>query len=262
MYLLQSRLRKIPYKAIAAHLHKTDLACRLHYHQLGNPNNRHERTPSISSSSVASQPSDLTPLQSTSTVRRDSSPGITFGGPAWVRSTSIETVSIAASPPHSHVTILPRPVSSPSQRWNPLRLDTTDLSAYQPHATSNIDEVRLRRVYSSRYPHFWSLIAADYGSDVAPATLEKAWCKMTSTVTSTDPLPTPCVSPRSPTAVRSSLAHLFGGTKERDSASRFHAINRVSPADRVATVAEKSTFAISSLLTEEKEVRNPKRGGS
>lgn len=85
---------------------------------------------------------------------------------------------------------------------------------------------------------------------------------MTSTVKSIDPLPTPCGSPQSPTAVRSSLAHLFGGSKQRDRSSQFHAINQVSPADPVVTVAEKSTFAISSLLTEEKEVRNPKRGGS
>lgn len=33
-YLLQTRMQKMPYKHIAAHLKKTELACRLHYHQL------------------------------------------------------------------------------------------------------------------------------------------------------------------------------------------------------------------------------------
>ncbi|KUI61977.1 hypothetical protein VP1G_09125 [Cytospora mali] len=50
-YLLQTRLQKMPYKHIAAHLKKTELACRLHYHQLSQGSNRRRRTTSISSSS-------------------------------------------------------------------------------------------------------------------------------------------------------------------------------------------------------------------
>lgn len=41
----------MPYKHIAAHLKKTELACRLHYHQLSHGSNRRKRTTSVSSGS-------------------------------------------------------------------------------------------------------------------------------------------------------------------------------------------------------------------
>lgn len=55
VYLLQTRLQKMPYKHIAAHLKKTELACRLHYHQLSHGSNRRKRTTSVSSGSSAGQ---------------------------------------------------------------------------------------------------------------------------------------------------------------------------------------------------------------
>lgn len=262
MYLIEQRLRKVPYKVIAAHLHKTDLACRLHYHQLGNRNSEEERTLSVSSSSVASQSSGATHPPSTSTTWSASSPGSTSDSLGRARSASIETTSTIASPPPPHITILPKPVPSPNRRWNSLRLETTNLSAYQQHATSTINEVRLRQAYDSVYPRFWSLVAADYGSNVAPAALQKAWCDMNSTVTGSDPLPTPCVSPHSDTVEPSVLGHPSGEPKERDCPSRFHAINEVPTAYAGAATAEKSSFAIASLLTEEKDVRNLTRRGS
>lgn len=53
-YLLQTRLQKMPYKHIAAHLNKTELACRLHYHQLSHGSTRRKRTASFSSGSSGS----------------------------------------------------------------------------------------------------------------------------------------------------------------------------------------------------------------
>ncbi|OAA53130.1 hypothetical protein ISF_08971 [Cordyceps fumosorosea ARSEF 2679] len=50
-YLLRTRLQKMPYKHIAAHLNKTELACRLHYHQLSHGSSRRKRTASSSSGS-------------------------------------------------------------------------------------------------------------------------------------------------------------------------------------------------------------------
>ncbi|KAL1835885.1 hypothetical protein VTJ49DRAFT_5915 [Mycothermus thermophilus] len=50
-YLIQTRMQKMPYKHIAAHLKKTELACRLHYHQLSHGSNRRKRTTSLSSGS-------------------------------------------------------------------------------------------------------------------------------------------------------------------------------------------------------------------
>ncbi|RFU79407.1 hypothetical protein TARUN_2862 [Trichoderma arundinaceum] len=48
-YLVQTRLQKMPYKHIAAHLKKTELACRLHYHQLSHNSGRRKRASSVSS---------------------------------------------------------------------------------------------------------------------------------------------------------------------------------------------------------------------
>src|SRR5688572_12258539 len=45
------RLQKVAYKKIATHLDKTELACRLHYHQLSHGGNRRKRTNSLSSNS-------------------------------------------------------------------------------------------------------------------------------------------------------------------------------------------------------------------
>jgi hypothetical protein len=55
LYLLQTRHQKMPYKHIAAHLKKTELACRLHFHQLSHGSNRRKRNASISSGSSFNQ---------------------------------------------------------------------------------------------------------------------------------------------------------------------------------------------------------------
>ncbi|KAF4119805.1 hypothetical protein GMORB2_4471 [Geosmithia morbida] len=47
-YLVETRLQKMPYKHIAARLNKTELACRLHYHQISHGANRRRRNLSFS----------------------------------------------------------------------------------------------------------------------------------------------------------------------------------------------------------------------
>ncbi len=76
LYLLQTRMQKMPYKHIAAHLKKTELACRLHYHQLSHGNSRRKRTTSISSGSSASQ-SPVMPASMPSPAREPSPRTIT-----------------------------------------------------------------------------------------------------------------------------------------------------------------------------------------
>ena len=51
----------MPYKHIAAHLKKTELACRLHYHQLSHGSNRRKRTTSVSSGSSVDGHSPVLP---------------------------------------------------------------------------------------------------------------------------------------------------------------------------------------------------------
>ncbi|TPX18398.1 uncharacterized protein E0L32_011700 [Thyridium curvatum] len=72
VYLLQTRLQKMPYKHIAAHLKKTELACRLHYHQLSHGSNRRKRTTSVSSGSSTSGLSPTLAASVPSPIHEDS----------------------------------------------------------------------------------------------------------------------------------------------------------------------------------------------
>ncbi len=165
----------MPYKLIAAHLHKTELACRLHYHQLGIPNNGRQRTSSVSSS-VASHSPVLASLESTPGMKRGCSQTIPSpDGPESTRSIIPKEISTTASP-QQHIPILSKLTSSQSQsqRSNLLRLDTTNLFNHQEHTMPKIDQVRLRKIYGIGHSNVWFLIAADYGSGIAPTTLEQA----------------------------------------------------------------------------------------
>ncbi|KAI0481252.1 hypothetical protein GGR56DRAFT_312114 [Xylariaceae sp. FL0804] len=82
VYLLQTRLQKMPYKHIAAHLKKTELACRLHYHQLSHGSNRRKRTTSCSSGSSASHSPILTTAVVASPVHETSPRTMTPPGSA------------------------------------------------------------------------------------------------------------------------------------------------------------------------------------
>ncbi|KJZ72070.1 hypothetical protein HIM_08525 [Hirsutella minnesotensis 3608] len=81
-YLLQTRLQKMPYKHIAAHLNKTELACRLHYHQLSHGSARRKRATSCSSGSSdpASAHQGLAPSPIGSSKARSLSPALPAGG--------------------------------------------------------------------------------------------------------------------------------------------------------------------------------------
>ncbi|RDA93511.1 hypothetical protein CP533_3960 [Ophiocordyceps camponoti-saundersi (nom. inval.)] len=81
-YLLQTRMQKMPYKHIAAHLNKTELACRLHYHQLSHGSTRRKRTTSFSSGSseVTSCPSGLSTSPTSKMIKaRSLSPALAMG---------------------------------------------------------------------------------------------------------------------------------------------------------------------------------------
>ncbi len=121
VYLLQTRLQKMPYKHIAAHLKKTELACRLHYHQLSHGSNRRKRTTSVSSGSSTAGHSPILPASVPSPIHEDSrspsppgSAGSYGPGSAVVQLPSILTGAAmsgvtTASP--RLPTILPKPVS-------------------------------------------------------------------------------------------------------------------------------------------------------
>lgn len=124
VYLLQTRLQKMPYKHIAAHLKKTELACRLHYHQLSHGSNRRKRTTSISSGSSTGgrsptmQPSIPSPIHEhdSASSRSASPPGsvASFGptSPNGIQLPSIMSATGRSNNTSPRLpTILPKPVS-------------------------------------------------------------------------------------------------------------------------------------------------------
>lgn len=213
VYLLQTRLQKMPYKHIAAHLKKTELACRLHYHQLSHGSNRRKRTSSVASSSpgssthspiiTASFPSPARELE----TRSASPPSYIYSPPApnniqLPAASTILPRSSSNSPPRNlghPVAILPKPCPprrslSDSAASPTLHLDCDVLSSQLN--TSNVDKDRLRRIYEAHRASFWGVVAAEYGAGASPSLLEEAWKRGINTISP----PTPCISPNMHTA--------------------------------------------------------------
>lgn len=221
----------MPYKHIASHLKKTELACRLHYHQLSHGSSRRKRTASVSSHSSASShnspiepssmPSPILEYQATNSY----SPPTTYSHPSYspasVRLPPASTLlnstrPASASPPRTHQPILPKPTgtagnSRPTTSYIPghtrrtssqstapsLRLDC-DIRATVPAVSlspQSIDYARLRTLYAVHSTSFWNVIAAEYGEGVTPARLEEAWKRSVASGVNGAAPPTPCVSP-------------------------------------------------------------------
>jgi hypothetical protein len=181
----------MPYKHIAAHLKKTELACRLHFHQLSHGSHRRKRTSSMSST-ASSNSAGHSPAYSMVVDRDDYSQPSRHGSPmSYTGSPHTRAASIGASPGRNQHKILlpkPRPITprdSP-EPFNALRINTE--VAHQPKV---VDTGRLRAIYEARRQQFWAAIAADYGADVSPAQLEEIWRSGSSAVRP----PTPDASP-------------------------------------------------------------------
>lgn len=190
----------MPYKHIAAHLKKTELACRLHYHQLSHGSNRRKRTASCSSSSSEHSPL-LAALAPSSEHGRSMSPPSNSGGYEASSGRGVQLPSIMES--GRLPAILPKPASfgmahlnGPAQGYlpavtgrqtqlpslslrdphaaPPLRLDCSGLPR-PSHTDSHVDMARLHSVYASYRNTFWAAIASEYGANASPAALEQAW---------------------------------------------------------------------------------------
>ncbi|KAF2754944.1 hypothetical protein EJ05DRAFT_488517 [Pseudovirgaria hyperparasitica] len=202
-YLLQTRMQKMPYKHIAIHLKKTELACRLHFHQLSHGSHRRKRAASISSytSSSSTEQSPYLgqhhyPEQTDSVIEsRQSSPIIYNTTP----SQSIHTSPARRTSSHQHKTLLPKP-SPPTPRHSPdrergaqgLRINTSDSMLRQTSPSdSAVDTTRLRALYDARRASFWASIAADYGQNISPAHLEHIWQSTTNPARPPTPEPSP-----------------------------------------------------------------------
>lgn len=223
-YLLQTRMQKMPYKHIAAHLKKTELACRLHYHQLSHGSHRRKRTSSVSSSTSCSSNGTsayaVMDHDAYSQSSRHSSP-MSYNGSPHIRS-----ASVAASPGRAqHKILLPKPRTLTPQGspepFNGLRINTE--VAHQPKV---VDTERLRSIYEARRQQFWNTIAADYGTDVSPAQLEEIWRSGTRGVRP----PTPDASPDGSIMHNSALKHAsysYASPAQSEPAKHFSPMNLV-----------------------------------
>ncbi|KAF2748311.1 hypothetical protein M011DRAFT_493701 [Sporormia fimetaria CBS 119925] len=172
----ETRMQKMPYKHIAAHLKKTELACRLHYHQLSHGSHRRKRTSSVSSSASSSS-AGQSPAYSLAVDHDDFSQSSRHGSPMSYTGGSphIRTSSITASPGRNHHKILlPKPHTL-TPRDSPEPFNALRINTEVAHQRKVVDTDRLRAIYEARRQQFWATIAADYGSDVSPAQLEEIW---------------------------------------------------------------------------------------
>lgn len=240
----------MPYKHIAVHLKKTELACRLHYHQLSFGNKHRRRAASVSSTASSKWPSSSPLNRSVQGTPQRQLPPFTLPSTPEDNGGSMDGQSSSSQ---SHVPILPKPIQSSQRAVQPthaLRLVTEDIKQFKERQV--IDMARLNRVYDAHRVSFWSMIAQNYGCNLSPATLEEAWRRSQGASQFHLP-PTPCTSPQStpssaPSAAFSSALQYGKG---------FTPVN--TPQNVIATpsTVKRGTFAISSLLTENKEVRSP-----
>lgn len=264
----------MPYKHIALHLRKTELACRLHYHQMLYGSNRRRRSESISSivsscttayGGVEERPQDKELV------------------PSPPRTPPTEPCSLPASATNSpqcsrlHVPILPKPVSqlhnvSPAHYGydkQQLRLDTSFAEKNDQYNQYQIDLIRLRGLYDAYRHSFWSLIASEYSKDpeISGPKLEEAFFYSAATTSPGDRsgvlrMPTPRCSPKTLTpTIHEELPD--APQLPPPAPSGFRAINGPEHTRRDSTPSANASqriekCAVASLLTSEKEVWAPK----
>ncbi|EWC43586.1 hypothetical protein DRE_01473 [Drechslerella stenobrocha 248] len=183
-YLLQKRSEKVAYKKIAVQLNKTELACRLHFHQLQRGSNRRRRNMSMSSSESAGSLYATANYAASSyddIHRRSASPG--------------------GSPPVPEMPYRGRSSHSPGHaRQSSWASSPAGFVHRQLDNPADIDYSRLQRLVDHHKRNMWAAIAADYGEGAMPEFLETFWNRQQALRQdykrkATTP-PTPMVSPR------------------------------------------------------------------
>jgi hypothetical protein len=237
-------MQKMPYKHIAAHLKKTELACRLHYHQLshGNSRRRRQSTSTTSSNSSTSSRYSINQLplpgfdphtlasQSHGTIN-----GYHMGNNYSTNQTSPGRVQ--------HKLLLPKPPaltpdSSPDRLG--MRLDSNGMPQ------SSVDTDRLHSIYNNHRGSFWSAIAQEYGSNLSPGQLEDVWRHNTNSYGRRPP--TPDESPNGSNILKSSPFPNFSTTLQppKDYGSISHMMNNINDS-RLYSMAPATTTSYDSL---------------
>ncbi|KAK6340151.1 hypothetical protein TWF730_001921 [Orbilia blumenaviensis] len=183
-YLLQKRSEKVAYKKIALQLNKTELACRLHFHQLQRGSNRRRRNLSMSSSDSTG------PIYATAGYPTSSYENI-----------SRRSASPAGTPPIPELRYRERCSFSPSQGRNESWTSSPSGFSARPLENPDVDYSRLQRLVDHHKRNMWAAVAADYGEGATPEFLETFWSKQQAARHEyerkpTGTPPTPMVSPR------------------------------------------------------------------
>lgn len=260
--MLRTRNSKMPYKYIAAHLQKTELACRLHYHQMTFGNSRRKRADSTSSSTSSSkrrvtnfQPYDTPPDRSSSIISRDSpssDPVVSNKSPEW----HILHSSLIGGIHHrngGNVMLQEERTLNPASTdlGKVLRLDTAFATplGVRNQERHQIDIDRLQSIYRANRQTFWANIASQYSAEqyISPLQLEQAFFAIhqSSSALSTLPLPTPNATPKvSPDPSYS--APILTAVEN----SVFNAINRTPIVNTALSARSPGRCAVSALLNE------------
>lgn len=256
-YLVRTRMHKMPYKHIAAHLKKTELACRLHYHQMSYGNNGRRRSESISSTASFNSISAGGELSDNIHHTRLSPVLSPRSSPEPSQRASSDDAS-----PQSHrapVPILPKP----DRHNTPTTLEPSVNRNYEANVAgyrvedhqSYIDMSRLHAIYEAYSTSFWSKIAAEYSRDsreINPKWAEKAILGSFSQGHARGHLPpTPNGSPA---ASPEPQQHDFTSNTLPSISRGFRAVNEPRPAEPVRR-SSADRCSVSALLTVEREVR-------
>lgn len=192
------RLQKLPYKKIASHLEKTELACRLHYHQLSHGGNRRKRNNSVSSNSSdksASGAIEALNVPPTGKNRVKSPPNA-----SPVSSTGAIQKASAASPSKPRgKPLLPKTPKSTGQSGNgsgaasARKVDIAKGRSLKLNCnTDAIDKLKLEEVVREQERRKWNAVAEAFGNVYTPEYLQKLYNEGTASAP-----PTPAVSPSS-----------------------------------------------------------------
>lgn len=269
-YLLRTRLHKMPYKHIAAHLKKTELACRLHYHQMSYGHNGRRRSDSISSTgsftsiTAGGELSDNAyHTQLSPVVSPSSSPALSSRRRMSSDSAHRAHVPILPKPDTSCIPLTLEPSTDHVRSQGPDTIQSNSKYHHQREEQGHIDLPRLLSIYNTYRERFWSNIADEYSRGVtevpAKAVEEAIISNLSQGIVRAHLPPTPNVSPKSsPEPHRHDYSFPVSSTVSRS----FHAVNASKPDCVAATTQLESTrrsladrCSVSALLTEEKEVR-------
>lgn len=190
------RLERVAYKKIASHLDKTELACRLHYHQLSHGGNRRKRNNSVSSTS--SNASAQSPAASPATESPASKLPPTSSFSPVNAAGAIQKASGANTTPKAKGKhILPKPADG-SLASSPRRPASAKGAKLRVHCNpDSIDKEKLRKIVKANEAKFWESIAAQYGGSIEGEYLRTIYQKSTKESPSSSGPPTPAISPAS-----------------------------------------------------------------